>query len=103
MVEADLPNPDDALRPGMYANVQIGLERRSGALLVRTDALALEKAGVFVFRIENGLCRKTAVKTGFQDGSLTEVVSGLAEESVLVVPAKSAPADGTPVRTEEAR
>lgn len=103
MVEADLPNPDDALRPGMYANVQIGLERRSGALLVRTDALALEKAGAFVFRVENGLCRKTTVKTGFQDGSLTEVVSGLAEESVLVVPAKTAPADGTPVRTEEAR
>lgn len=103
IVEADLPNPDDALRPGMYANVQIGLERRSGALLVRTDALALEKAGAFVFRVENGLCRKTAVKTGFQDGSLTEVVSGLAEESVLVVPAKTAPADGTPVRTEEAR
>jgi membrane fusion protein, multidrug efflux system len=103
VVEADLPNDDDALRPGMFATVRIGLERRTGALLVRTDALAVEKAGAFVFRIDNGVCRKTAVKTGFQDGAVTEIVSGLAEDAVLVVPAKSAPTDGTPVRTEGTR
>lgn len=102
-VEADLPNADEGLRPGMFATVRIGVERRTAALRVRTDALAVEKAGTFVFRVDQGLSRKTAVKTGFQDGTLTEVVSGLAEDAVLIVPAKSAPADGTPVKAEEAR
>lgn len=103
VVEADLPNTDDALRPGMFATVRIGVERRTGALLVRTDAVAVEKAGAFVFRVDQGISRKTAVKLGFQDGALTEVVSGLAEDAVLIVPAKSAPVDGSPVRVEAAR
>lgn len=103
VVEADLPNADDALRPGMFATVQIGVERRARALLVRTDALVVERAGTFVFRVDQGLSRKTAVKTGFQDGTLTEVIAGLADDALLVVPARSAPADGNPVQVEEAR
>lgn len=103
VVEADLPNADDALRPGMFATVQIGVERRARALLVRTDALVVERAGTFVFRVDQGLSRKTAVKTGFQDGTLTEVIAGLADDALLVVPARSAPADGNPVQVEEGR
>lgn len=103
VVEADLPNADEALRPGMFATVQIGVEHRTRALLVRTDALVVERTGTFVFRVDQGLSRKTAVKTGFEDGTLTEVISGLAEDALLVVPAKSAPADGNPVKVEGSR
>jgi len=103
VVEADLPNGDEALRPGMFANVRIGVERHIGALLVRSDALMVERTGTFVFRVDGGLCRKTSVKTGFQDGASSEILSGLGEDSEVVVPAKSAPADGTPVRVEGRR
>jgi RND family efflux transporter MFP subunit len=98
LVEADLPNGADTLRPGMFATVRIGVERHTGALLVPTDAIAVEKTANFVFRVDNGVSRKTAVKLGFQDGALTEVLSGLTDEAVIVVPAKSAPADGAAVR-----
>jgi hypothetical protein len=65
--------------------------------------VAVEKAGASVFRVDQGVSRKTAVKLGFQDGALTEVVSGLADDAMLIIPAKSAPVDGTPVRVEAAR
>jgi membrane fusion protein (multidrug efflux system) len=103
LVEADLPNATDTLRPGMFATVRIGVERRAGALLVRTEAIMVEKTANFVFRVDNGVSRKIPVKLGFQDGAFTEVVSGITEEALIIIPAKSAPADGAAVRVGEAR
>ncbi len=103
VVEADLPNADGRLRPGMYASVRIGLEEHASALLVPTDAVALEKAQAFVFRVDGGRCRKTPVKLGFQDGPQSEVASGLAEDALVIRPARTAPTDGTEVRVGEAK
>lgn len=103
LVEADLPNPDGALRPGMFATVRIGVERHTGALLVPTEAIAMEKTANFVFRVDNGVNRKTAVKLGFQDGAVTEILSGLNEDAPVISPAKSAPADGVAVQVKEAK
>lgn len=101
LVEADLPNPEERLRPGMFATVRLGVEERTGVRLVPTESLLVEKAGAFVFLVRDGVCRMTAVKVGFQDGPRTEVVSGIEDTSVIVSPAKSAPADGAPVRIRE--
>jgi RND family efflux transporter MFP subunit len=101
-VEADLANPDGTLRPGMSATVRLGVERRAGTTLLRTDAILLEKASAHVFVVDGGLCRKTPVKLGIQDGPVTEITSGLTGTEAVIVPARSAPADRTPVRVEEA-
>lgn len=102
-VEADLPNTTGTLRPGLFITGRIGLEQHKATLLVPTDAVLTEKTSSFVFRIENGVARKTSVKLGFQDGPLTEVLSGVAESAVLVTPARTAPADGTAVQPKESR
>src|SRR5439155_12236777 len=49
LAEIELPNPKLELRPGMYAIVRIGLERKEDALLVPAEALVVERAGAFVF------------------------------------------------------
>ena len=102
-VEADLPNAGGVLRPGMFATVRIGVERHAGALLVPTDAVLVERGAASVFRLDGGLGRKTAVKLGFQDGAQTEILSGIAEDAVLVANAKTAPPDGVAIRAREAR
>jgi len=43
--ETELLNPKLELRPGMYAIVKIGIERKEDALLVPVDALLIEKSG----------------------------------------------------------
>jgi len=101
-VEADLPNPEGTLRPGMSATVRIGVERRPGAMLLRTDAIVVEKAAAHVFVVDGGLCRRTPVKLGIQDGATTEITSGLTGTEAVIFPARSAPADRTPVRVGEA-
>ncbi|MEQ1854031.1 MAG: efflux RND transporter periplasmic adaptor subunit, partial [Chthoniobacteraceae bacterium] len=83
LVEADVPNADGALRPGMYANVRIAVDKHVGALVVPVDALAMEKTSAFVFKVVDGKAKKTAVKLGFNDGVNAEILEGLAEgESV---------------------
>lgn len=102
-VEADLPNTAGNLRPGLFITGRIGVEQHKATLLVPTDAILTEKTASFVFRIDNGISLKTAIKPGFQDGPLTEVLAGVGETAVLITPARSAPADGTPVLAKESR
>src|SRR5437879_2738386 len=69
LAEIELPNPKLELRPGMYAIVRIGIERKDDAMLVPAEALVVERAGAFVFTIMDNKARKTPVKTGFNDGA----------------------------------
>lgn len=100
-VEADLPNSDRKLRPGMYATVRLGLEKHSGALLVPANALVAEKTAQFVFLAADGRSRKTPVKIGFQDGTATEILSGLPADAMVIANGKTAPADGAAIRIKE--
>lgn len=102
-IEADISNAAGNLRPGLFITARIGLERHTGTWLIPTDAILTEKTTSFVFRIENGVCRKTPVKQGFQDGGMTEVLSGIGDGTVLISPARSAPADGAAVLPKETR
>lgn len=102
-VEADLANPSDRLRPGMFATVRIGLERHTNTWIVPTETVVMEKLAGFVWRVEKGQSRKTPVKLGFQDGPATEVLSGLAEDAAVIAVGKTAPTDGTEVRIKEGR
>ena len=102
-VEIDLPNPSNLLRPGMSAAVRLGLETHTRTLQLPIDSIAVEKSGSFVFRIVEGLCKKVAVKTGFQDAGFIEILMGLEEGMRVISPAKSAPPNGTPVRTQESQ
>src|ERR1019366_1760110 len=86
LVEADLPNADLTLRPGMYATVKIGVEKHPDALLIPVEALVMEKANAFAFVNADGRAKKTAIKTGFNDGAKVEVISGLTgNEAVILV------------------
>lgn len=103
LIEADLPNPDLLLRPGMYATVKTGVERHSDALLIPAEALVLEKANAFVFLADGGRAKKTPIKTGFNDGTRIEVLSGLSGPESIILVGKLALADGAALTIKEAK
>jgi membrane fusion protein (multidrug efflux system) len=103
LVEADLPNADLTLRPGMYATVKVGVEKHTGARLIPTEALVMEKANAFTFVADGGRAKKTAIKIGFNDGAKVEVLSGLAESEAVILVGKMTLADGAAVNATEAR
>jgi membrane fusion protein (multidrug efflux system) len=103
LVEADLPNGDLALRPGMYASVKVGVEKHTDALLIPVEALVMEKLNAFAFVAEGGKAKKTPIKGGFNDGASVEVISGLTGSEAVILVGKMTLADGTAVNATEAR
>ena len=103
LVEADMANADGALKPGMYANIRIAVERHTGVIVIPVEALVMEKTNAFVFKAGDGKAKKTAVKLGFNDGANAEILDGLADGEGVIVPGKVPPADGQPVKPEAAK
>ena len=103
LTEIELPNPSGELRPGMYARVQLEVERKKGALLVPVQALVVEKAGSSVFIVADGRAKRTPVRTGFTDGVNVEIADGLQAGQPLILAGKQTFSDGEAVNPEEAK
>ncbi|MDP3069104.1 MAG: efflux RND transporter periplasmic adaptor subunit [Opitutaceae bacterium] len=103
LVEADLPNPNLALRPGMYATIKVGVEKHTDVLAIPVEALVMEKANAFAYVATDGKAKKTAIKIGFNDGARVEVVSGLDASAAVILVGKLALADGQAITATEAK
>src|SRR5438552_9403760 len=100
LAEIELPNPKLELRPGMYAVVKIGIERKEDALLVPVEALVAERAGASVFTVVDNKAKKIPVKTGFNDGANVEIVSGVKPDQALILVGKRTLGDGQAVQVQ---
>jgi membrane fusion protein, multidrug efflux system len=103
LVEADLPNSDLALRPGMYATVKVGIEKHADALLIPFEALVMEKANAFAFTAASGKVKKMPLKIGFNDGTKVEVLSGIAENDTVILVGKAPLVDGAAINVTETK
>jgi RND family efflux transporter MFP subunit len=100
VIEADLPNAEGTLRPGMYANVKVGVDHHDQVLTVPVEALAMEKTNAFVFKVAEGKAKKTAVTLGFNDGARVELLTGAGEGDAVILVGKATFTDGQPVQPE---
>lgn len=80
----ELPNPDQALRPGMFARIEVrgsgggGIQVPTGAVLARRDQF-------FVFvRNPDGGFHQREVRLGEQHGEHVSILSGLAPGELIV-------------------
>ncbi|HUB09748.1 MAG TPA: efflux RND transporter periplasmic adaptor subunit [Myxococcales bacterium] len=83
-VEADIPNADEALRPGMYAQVGIIVGEDKGAVLVPDLALAVSAQGAAVFPVREGRLARQSVEIAYDLGSFVEVKGLDAGEQIVV-------------------
>jgi RND family efflux transporter MFP subunit len=100
LVEADLENAEQTLRPGMYANTEIGVEVHRGVLRVPSVAVRAERNASVVFVVRDDHAMRTVVRVGFNDGDHAEILDGLSgTESLAVPPANVQLTDGQSVRS----
>jgi RND family efflux transporter MFP subunit len=85
LTEIELPNSSGELRPGMYASVQLEVERKPDVLLVPVKALLVEKAGTSVFTVADGKAKKTPVQIGFNDGTNAEIAGGVNSDQAVIL------------------
>lgn len=84
-VEVEVVNPDERLRPGMTANIDIIGERREDVLTIPVEAVFRQDGDDIVYRIENSQAVATRVTLGLVDLARAEVIDGVAEGELVAL------------------
>ena len=85
LVEVEVPNPDRALLPGMYARVDLISLNPNGLLRIPSDALIVRGEGTEVAVVrDGGNVHLQKIEVGRDYGDHLEVLSGLREGEVII-------------------
>lgn len=84
IVEAEVPNPENLLRPGMFATARIELDKQQETLYVPGTAVLWEGDSARVFVVRDGVAREQVIALGEVAGPLVRVLSGLKGDELLV-------------------
>ncbi len=96
-LRARIPNPEARLRPGLFARVSLLLEEKAEALLIPEQAVLPQGDGNFVFRVQDGQARLTAITLGQRRLGQVEVLSGLTAGDIVVTAGQQKITDGASV------
>ena len=111
LVEADVPNPDGALKAGAYCLVDLHIPRKTPALIVPADAIIFNRDGQQVAVVENDQAHLRKITVARDFGTTVEVMDGIvAGDQVILNPmvgladgqaVKIAPAQGAPAQEKK--
>jgi len=97
LVRAKIPNPDHALRAGLFARVSLDLGINQHALIVPEQAIVPKGRDSFVFKVVEGKAKLTLVATGNRRPGFVEVIGGVAAGDVVVTEGQMKIQDGMAV------
>jgi RND family efflux transporter MFP subunit len=89
-IEVSLPNPDNLLRPNQVAKLKIIDYTNNKAIVVPTNVVQEDGEGnKFIYTVEGsngktGTAKKVKVTLGKSSNNVTEIVSGLTAEDIIV-------------------
>lgn len=93
-IEVEVPNPVFRLKPGMYARVQLTVDRRAAALVVPRNAVVDLEGKRGVFMADDNKARFMPVQIGLQDDQHAEIREGLHEGDKVITTGAGALRDG---------
>lgn len=97
LVRAALPNPDGALKPGMFLNILLLRDPRT-AVVIPEEALVPEQAKQYVFVVRGAMAEKREVRIGARRPGSVEVLEGLKAGERVVIEGTVKLRDSGPVR-----
>jgi RND family efflux transporter MFP subunit len=77
LTEVDLPNPDGALRSGVYCFVELKIPRKTPSLVVPAEAIIFNRNGLQVAVVEDGKAEIRKVNVTRDMGTQVEVDTGV--------------------------
>ena len=101
MVKALVPNPDNALRPGMFMHVDVVLDAAE-ALVVPEEAVIAEASSSYVYVVKDGKAWRQQVTVGRRAYGVAEILSGLTPNERVVTRGTNKLRDGAAVEVIEA-
>jgi RND family efflux transporter MFP subunit len=92
-----VPNPDNLLKSGMFAQVKLNYDTKQNVVLLPRKALLAIDDSVNVFVVKDGIASKKAVTVGYQEGEVVEILSGLTGTEKVVITGHQNLRDEAPV------
>ncbi|MFB6280238.1 MAG: efflux RND transporter periplasmic adaptor subunit [Salinibacter sp.] len=99
-LRARAPNPDGALRPGMFADVTVTLGAIDDAIVLPSFAVIPTIDGQRVFVVENGTAQPQNIELGTRTDSTVQVTDGLALGDTVITSSIQSLRAGLPIRVE---
>jgi RND family efflux transporter MFP subunit len=102
-IEAIVPNPDDVLKPGMFAAAEVTLPASAPSIVVPASAVTTVAGVSHVFVVRGNTVEQRMITTGLALGPVTEVLQGLTAGETVATSRLDALTDGAAVRVGPAR
>lgn len=99
-VEVDLPNKDHLLKGGMFARVEVLVDRHLNAIQIPLDAVSRLEEFQYVYVVQDGKAHQVPVVLGSRVENRVEVVKGLAGDEQLIVSGKDLVSEGMAVQVQ---
>jgi RND family efflux transporter MFP subunit len=102
-LEARVPNPQGALRPGFFAKGSVLTRQDAGAVFVPGEAVHSVAGLTKVFVVANGAARERPVRPGLRQGTWVEIPDGVKAGEQVATSNLPALFDGAPVELPKPR
>ena len=99
-IEVSVPNPENLLRPNQVAKLKVIDYVSNNAVVVPTNVIQQDgKKNSFVYTVANsngktGIAKKVIVTTGQSSDNVTEILSGLDSDAIIVTEGMNTISDG---------
>jgi RND family efflux transporter MFP subunit len=85
LTEIDVPNPDQALTPGIYCTVELQIPRKTPSLIVPSEAIIFNREGLSVAVVENGVAHIRKITEVRDLGTVIEVSEGVKDGDQVIL------------------
>lgn len=99
-VEIAIDNPGHRLKPGMFAGIQLVLDKRENVPSVVKEAVIGREPHAYVFVVNDGVAKMRDVELGIHENDRMEVLKGLQAGDLVAVMGQERLRDGSAVSVE---
>jgi RND family efflux transporter MFP subunit len=97
-IEVDVKNDDRLLKPGMYAEVELPVQRNTHSLVVPSSAIVTSQEKKYIITLDNNKAHWVDVVTGNSKNDSTEVFGDLRAHAKVIVNANDEIRDGAAIQ-----
>ncbi len=98
-VKVSLPNEDNQIKSGMFAEVSLSTVSKNGAVCVPAAALVIKGARTVIYTVDGEKrARENEVTVGIENSQYVEIASGIKEGEEVITKGNTLVADGTLLR-----
>lgn len=80
-----IENKDNLVKAGMFATSEFIIEKKNQSLAIPKKSVFIENDKSYVYIVENGFAVRTEIETGYEELDYIEVISGLDDQSVIII------------------